>query len=198
MSTLPIGQQAGLPRTWEVGGEAFTVSGVTYHQLATLSDHLREAIPHPVDEARRTLEQLGDLLDPADRRRIAMDAYEEAASGRWPPSFDSERGNRYYFGHPDGVAFFLFTILGKHHPDLTLDEVRRRVAPRVSLADMDRLSVAIELVTEQQLAARKARALGVDPDAPPPGPGEASPAPPPPALHTEAGDPNGPSPPSGG
>lgn len=177
--TIPIAQQAGLPKEWEVGGEPFRVSGLTFHQLATLNDHLGSAVPHPVDRAKGLLDRLGDLVDPEDRKRLIQDATAEVASGRWPPTFDSPAGESYYYGTAEGVSVYLHTILSKHHPDLTIDEVRRRIAPRVTVADMERLSVLIELVDERALAARKARALGVEP--------RPEDAPDPPVLHTESG-----------
>lgn len=183
----PIAQQAGLPRTLEIAGEEFQVSGITFFQLATLNAHLREATPHPVDEARALVERLGDLCAPEQRTRLIQDAVAEVTEGRYPPTFDTPEGERYFYGTPDGVAFYLHTVLSKHRPDLALDEVRRRIAPRVSVRDMEHLSVLIELVSEEAVAARKARAAGVEPRP------EDLPAAP---LHTEAGagDPKAPTP----
>ena len=161
--SLPIHQQSGLPRTWEVAGESFTVSGITYYQFGVLSAHLQNVIPHPVDQAKQELERLGDLIDTDDRKRIIMDAYQAAQDPfRWPPVFESQAGQRYYYGTPEGIAFFLHTILSKHHPDLTVDEVKRRIAPRVSIRDMEQLSMLVEIISEEEIAARKAKAAGVD------------------------------------
>lgn len=193
MSSLPPHQQAGLPRTWEVGGEAFTVSGITYHQFAVLSDHLRSAIPHPVDLAKEEVARMGEVLDREDAKRIILAAHDQVVAGAWPPSFESPAGQRYYQGTPEGIAFFLHTVLTKHHPDLTLDEVKRRIAPKVTIPDFLRLQEAIEILGEEEVAARKARSAGADPG----GSGAEDVA-----LHTESdsgddGDPKAPSTPSG-
>lgn len=190
MPTIPVNHQAGIPRDWEVGGATYRVSGVTFHQLATLNSILRDATPHPVDEAKALLDRLGDLCEPDERRRIVQEAVAKVELGQWPPTFDSPAGDRYFFGTPEGIAAYLHTILSKHQPDLTVDEVRRGVAPRVTLADQERLSVLIELISEEDLARRKARAAGLADEAKP---DATAPVATEPLLHTELdGDPKAP------
>lgn len=161
--SLHVSQEVNLTRTWTVGGRSYQVSGVTLYQIAELSDHLRQVLKHPIDAARDKLSRLGDLADEQTRRQIVLDAVNAAddGAGRWPPAFDGPLGQRYFFGTPEGMAFFLWVVLKNHQPNLTLDEVRRDVAPKVSLRDFESLNDLIGAESEEAITDRKARHAGL-------------------------------------
>jgi hypothetical protein len=146
-----IDVQVGAPRAWNFAGRDWQVSGLTPYQLGRLTARLKDVVPHPVEEVKKLLK---DGTFTAEERKVLFDEARAAAVpryemqgrravqvGGWPPSFGSQQSSDLFFDG-EGIAFFLWVVLAKHQPELTLADAEK-LAPLCDVAALGALMALI-------------------------------------------------------
>lgn len=148
-----IDQQVGAPRAWTFAGREWAVSGLTPWQIGQLTARLKEVVPHPVEEAKKLLR---DGVLTAEERKTILDAARAEAEprylteggrtvqvGGWPPAFGSTAASEHFF-YGVGISYFLWVVLAKHQPALTLAEAEATAA-HFGVADLEALMERISI-----------------------------------------------------
>lgn len=138
------------PRTLTLAGRHFTVSPLELREWGELQGWLKDNGQSPLKAIGPGLDSLSD----ADRRVVLSMAMEKQL--RWPPRVATTGWFEAISSATGGDARFLWTVLRKHQPDLTLDEA-------------DRLAQAAGVEESQTLVLL---AIGVEPPPKSPAPSE--------------------------
>lgn len=129
------------PRTLTLAGRQFTVSPLELREWGDLQGWLKDNGQSPLKAVAPGLDALSD----GDRKTVLAMAMEKQL--RWPPRVATTEWFEAISGSAGGDARFLWAVLRKHQPGLTLEEA-------------DRLAQAASVEESQALVLL---AIGVDP-----------------------------------
>jgi hypothetical protein len=128
---LDLDQQVGAPRTWKFAGRDWKVAGLTFYQIGLLTAWLKDNVPSPRERLVREFKT--GVFSAEERAEMLLKAaaaeekqYDQAGrqTAGWPPSIDSPEAQEYLF-QGTGIPYFLWVILRRHQPDLTLEEAEK-------------------------------------------------------------------------
>ena len=95
-------------------GTEFRVAVMTPKDLGELQNWLRDHVPHPLEAVKPHLAGLPE----AAQLRLLDRAYDDAKN--WPPAVDDEAAWKYFLTEP-GRTFYLFVVLRRATPNMTLE-----------------------------------------------------------------------------
>jgi len=107
------------PRTLTLAGRQFTVSPLELREWGKLQGWLKDFGQSPLKAVAAGLESLSE----ADRRTVLSMAMEKQL--RWPPRVATTEWFEAISSATGGDAQFLWAVLSKHQPDLTIEEADR-------------------------------------------------------------------------
>lgn len=125
---MDLAQAFGAPEPVTIAGREFAVRQLRLAEWASFMAWLKTAVPSPVTQVLRAVQEAKDLgipLDPAVRDAAFGHAQEEAR--RWPPSFGGRAWLDAVDSVPGGAAKFLKHVLGTAGTELTDDTAQRLV-----------------------------------------------------------------------
>lgn len=110
-------RSTGQPRTVTLDGRQYPVGKLRPADLGRIQAWFKEVVPNPLAEAKRFGEGLNDEV----AKHLFTLAWEDAKN--WPPQFGSDQATNLLCG-PDGQAFFLHLVIGRHLPSFTLEDAQ--------------------------------------------------------------------------
>lgn len=113
------GRPTGQPRKVTLAGVEYQVPKLTPSILGELDTWLKEQVPNPRVAARDDLRAMADLPEEV-QKHVWTTAVEEARD--WPPRHDSVQGNTLLFHTYAGLSQFLFSLLKRTTPGITIEQ----------------------------------------------------------------------------
>lgn len=119
------------PRRMKLAGIEFTVAPLELREWGELQAWFKDNVPSPLASVAKGVE----LLPDAERKEILSGAMERQL--RWPPRVATEEWFNAISAATGGDAMFLWVVLRKHHPEITIEQANRlseRASAEESLA----------------------------------------------------------------
>lgn len=107
------------PRRLTLAGIEFTVAPLELREWGELQAWFKDNVDSPLKAIASALA----LLPEAERREALAGAMDRQL--RWPPRVATEEWLNAISATTGGDAQFLWTVLRKHHPEITLDQANR-------------------------------------------------------------------------